>query len=168
MIPLGIVSAAGAGVTALPTSTDLFMLATTEDTNTNLTSYVGTITSSEPNFNFQVELSYDDPDINQTITLEATLLDGESIPIQYQSVYFLLTPVFSGSPIQIGTSSLDGASSQTMYTDSSGKISKVFQSEQWFDNNYSSYTVIAAFDGNTEGTLAPSSSQSGRIRLSNT
>jgi hypothetical protein len=165
MIPLGIVSAAGAGATALPTFISLFALVVTEDTANNVTSSSSYDTNFVPNFSFDVDLSYDDPDVNQTVTLEATLLDNGGNPISYQSVYFMLFPIFGGSSIQIGTSSLDSGSSSTMITDSNGKISKTFQSEEWYDNDYSNYTILAAFDGNIEGTLANSSSSTGQVRL---
>lgn len=163
MIPLGIVSAAGAGATALPTSISLFALLVTEYIPTNITNSSSYDTNYSPNFELIGELSYDDPDVNQTVTLEATLLDGGSNPIQYQSVYFMLFPIYGGSPIQIGTSSLYAGTSETMVTDSNGKISKTFTSEDWYDNDYSQYNILAAFDGNLEGTLAPTSSPYGRV-----
>jgi hypothetical protein len=121
-------------------------------------------TNASPNFLISVNYEFEDPDYDQSVTLEATLIDGGGNPIQGQSVYFMLFPLYGGSPIQIGQSSLseDAPSSSTMITDSDGKISKTFTSQEWFDNDYSGYNILAAFDGNLEGTLASSSSPYGR------
>jgi hypothetical protein len=165
MIPLGILSAAG-GSTALPTFISLFGKITTVNIPTNTASATSSDTNAVPNFSIEQELYYDSPNFDQTVTLEATLLDGGGNPVVGQSVYFVLFPIYSGSLILIGTSSLGAGTTETMITDSNGKISKEFSSEEWADNQYSDYTILAAFDGNIEGTLANSSSPNGQVILS--
>ena len=165
MIPLGLVSAA-AGETALPTFISLFGKITTLHIPTSIVNISSSDTNAVPNFSIQQGLKYQDTQFEQTVTLEATLLDGGGNPVVGQSIYFMLFPIYSGSPIQIGTSSLGAGTAETMITDSNGKISKEFTSEDWDDNEYSECTILAAFDGNIEGTLANSSSPNGRVILS--
>jgi len=170
LIPLGIVSAAGSD-SATPTFLSLFAKVTTTYIPDN-TSYVTSYdTSVTPNFILSESL-YTGPNYSQTVTLEATLLaspsNGSSFLVEGQDVYFDLTPLYGGPPLQIGTSSLSGAaSSSTMTTDSNGKISITLTSGQWtynyFGQDLSEYSIKAVFDGDIEGTLGPSFSPNGQV-----
>jgi hypothetical protein len=152
-------------VSSEPTSISLFGKIYTEDTNTSTSYITSADTNASPDFSIYTDY-YDpewDPGYIQNVTLEATLLDSIGNPVSGQSVYFYLTPLYGGSPIQFGTSSLDAGTSQTMVTDSNGKIQDVYSAIAWVNEDYGSYTIRAVFDGNPEGTLMNSNSPTGRI-----
>ncbi len=155
MIPLGLLSATGAGITAIPTK---ILLTLELATQYNYGGIYGTPTVSEttvfPNTSSNAVVT--SPNEILYVKLTATIttgLDEEYYlnPVIGQSIYFNI-----GGSI-IGDSSLGGASSQTMYTDSNGQISKTFTGEEW-TTFYNGDNIQAIFDGNIEGTFALSES----------
>jgi hypothetical protein len=153
-----------------PTSISFFAKIYTEDTSTSTSYIISGNTLDTPNFSITTDYYSPefDPDYIQNVTLEATLLDSLGNPISGQSVYFYLTPLYGGSPIQIGDSSLSegSSSSSTMITALNGKIQKVYSSPAWVNEDYVSYTITAVFDGSIDGSLQASTSPSGRIYFS--
>jgi hypothetical protein len=164
------ITASSFSIQSEPTYISLFGKIYTENTATNTASITSADTIASPNFSITTDY-YDpewEPDYIQNVTLEATLLDSLGNPVSGQSVYFYLTPLYGGSPIQIGQSSLseDAPSSSTMITDSNGKIQKVYSAIAWVNEDYGSYTITAVFDGSIDGSLQESTSPSGRIYFS--
>ena len=165
MIPLGIVSAAGAGVTAVPTKIFLFAEITSAATQNGVTGAPITFfTSVPPGQTTSAETT--SPYELLSVTLKATLTSGLdedyfSNPVVGQSVYFNI-----GGTI-LGQSSLseDAPSSSTMITDSNGQISKTFTGEEW-TTFYNGYNIQAIFDGNIEGTIL--ASESGTMTITGT
>jgi hypothetical protein len=156
MIPLGIVSAAGAGVTAVPTKIFLLAEITSAVTQNGVTGApITSFTSVTPGQTTNFETS--DPYELLSVTLTATLTSGLdedyfSNPVVGQSVYFNI-----GQDAVIGTSSLESGNSSSMFTDSNGQISKTFTGEEW-TTLYNGDTIQAVFDGNIEGTILASES----------
>lgn len=156
MIPLGIVSAAGAGVTALPTKIFLTAQVTNEYESSGI--YGTPINFSvEPGTSTFAWTTNSPYTIHQVI-LTATLTYGldedyYSNPVVGQSVYFNI-----GGTI-LGQSSLseDAPSSSTMITDSNGQISKTFTGGEW-TTSFNGDLIRAIFDGNIEGTILASES----------
>jgi hypothetical protein len=162
LIPLGIVSAAGAGVAALPTKIVLTSQVASYEYYPSLDDYGPPIVSSYSSFpGDSNDISINSPYELFSVTLTATLTseldeDYYSNPVVGQSVYFNI-----GGTI-FGDSSLGGASSQRMTTDSNGQISKTFNPPQWIPY-LNGDNIVAIFDGNIEGTL--SASQSGDMTI---
>jgi hypothetical protein len=162
------ITASSFSIQSEPTYISLFGKIYTENTATNTASIISADTIASPNFTLNTDY-YDpelEPDYIQNVTLEATLIDSIGNPVVGQSVYFYLEPISAGSPIQFGTSSLDAVTSQTMVTDSNGKIQDVFSAVAWVMEGYDGYTIRAVFDGNLEGTLSASNSSTGIIGFS--
>jgi hypothetical protein len=159
MIPLGIVSAAGAGVTALPTK--IFLLAQITEEYESSGIYPPPATLSVTPDSVTNTWTTNSPYTIHEVVLTAILtygLDEDyfSNPVVGQSVYFNI-----GGSI-IGDSSLGGASSQTMTTDSNGQISKTFTGGEW-TTSFNGDLIRAIFDGNIEGTIL--ASESGTITI---
>jgi hypothetical protein len=156
LIPLGIVSAAGAGVTAVPTKIFLLAEITSAVTQNGVTGApVTAFASATPEQTTNSGTS--NPYELLAVTLTATLTSGLdedyfSNPVVGQSVYFKI-----GVDDQIGTSSLGSGSSETMTTGTNGQISKTFTGEEWI-TFYNGDNIQAIFDGNIEGTLSASES----------
>ena len=150
MIPLGIVSAAGAG--GLPTK--IFLTAQVTAVNNGVYSSPSSTSVSPNSTYFLTSVSY--PSVIHQVILIATLTYGldedyYSNPVVGKSVYFNI-----GGTI-IGTSSLESVSASTMTTDSSGQISKTFTGSEWRSGLNGDY-IQAIFDGNLEGTILASES----------
>jgi hypothetical protein len=164
LIPLGIVSAAGAGVTAVPTKIVLSSQVTSYEYYPSLDAYGTPVVSNYSAFpGDNNNISINSPYELFSVTLTATLTSGldedyYSNPVVGQSVYFNI-----GGTI-FGQSSLseDPPSSSTMITDSNGQISKTFNPPQWIPY-LNGDNIVAIFDGNIEGTL--SASQSGNMTI---
>jgi hypothetical protein len=150
MIPLGILSAAGAG--GLPTKIFLTAQVTAENNGVYLPPFSTSVSPNSTYFFASVSPPYT---IHQVILI-ATLTYGldedyYSNPVVGQSVYFNI-----GGSI-IGTSSLESGSASTMTTDSNGQISKTFTGGEWTTSFNGDY-IQAFFDGNLEGTILASES----------
>lgn len=150
MIPLGIVSAAGA--TAFPTKIFLTAQVTKKNNGVYFLPISYSVSPNGTNFVASVSHPYE---IHQVILI-ATLTYGldedyYSNPVVGQSVYFNI-----GGTI-FGTSSLESVSASTMTTDSSGQISKTFTGSEWTSGLNGDY-IQAIFDGNLEGTILASES----------
>jgi hypothetical protein len=157
MIPLGIVSAAGAG--GLPTK--IFLLAQITEEYESSGIYGTPINISVTPDSVPTTWTTNSPYTIHQVVLTATLTSGldedyYSNPVVGQSVYFNI-----GGSI-IGTSSLESVSASTMTTDSNGQISKTFTGGEWTDS-FNGDLIRAIFDGNIEGTL--SASQSGDMTI---
>lgn len=157
MIPLGIVSAAGEGVTATPTKIVLSSQVTIHEYVPGLDDYGTPVVSNYSAFpGDSNDISINSPYELLSVTLTATLTSGldedyYSNPVVGQSVYFDI-----GGTI-FGSSSLGSGSSDTMITDSNGQISKTFNPPQWIPY-LNGDNIVAIFDGNIEGTILASES----------
>ena len=158
MIPLGIVSAAGAGETALPTKIFLTAQIQTRLYYPEYDFYANPVVSNYsvfPDSPGPTTVSIEYPNEVMQINLIATMttgLDEEFYenPVVGESIYFNV------GPDTYGTSSLDSASSQTMSTDSSGQVTKTFIDPQTWSVNGDN--IQAIFDGNVDNNLLPSQS----------
>jgi hypothetical protein len=127
-------------------------------------------TNASPNFNLIIQdPPFDNPEIDQNITLEATLLDNLGNPVVGQNVYFYLDPVpgISNNPQTIGTPdppwSNPNSDGTTMITDSNGKVSRLFSSWEWGYLSYSEYNIRAIFYNENQGFYQESQSPFGRV-----
>ena len=161
MIPLGIVSAAGAGVTGLPTKIFLLAQITQEYESSGIYGTPATISVTPDSV--PTTWTTNSPYTIHEVVLTAILtygLDEDyfSNPVVGQSVYFNI-----GGTI-LGQSSLseDAPSSSTMITDSNGQISKTFTGGEW-TTSFNGDLIRAIFDGNIEGTIL--ASESGMITI---